>query len=85
MAENADPRPAAGTSAEAAGAGPGKKVRSKHHRTVMAPSQRAITGVLAWIDDAETANRTWARNLLAVLAMLVVLLLLAFRTGLLTD
>jgi hypothetical protein len=52
---------------------------------VTAPSQRAITGVLAWIDDAETANRTWARNLLAVLAMIVTLLLLAFRTGLLPD
>jgi len=83
MTENTHSAPAAGTCAEAAGARPGKKVQRKYHRKVTAPSPRAVTGVLAWIDDAETANRTWARNLLAVLAIIVALFLLAFRTGLL--
>jgi len=52
-------------------------------RGVTAPSPRAVAAVLAWIDAAEAANRTWARNLLEVLAVIVALLLLAFRSGLL--
>ena len=43
------------------------------------PSTRAIQGVLQWIDEAEAANGTWARNTLMVLSIFVVLVLLAVR------
>jgi hypothetical protein len=48
----------------------------------MPPSRRAISDLLEWIDEAQTAQRTWARNALLVVGTIAVLLWLALRLGL---
>jgi hypothetical protein len=44
---------------------------------VRPPSRRAINGLLKWIDDAEAAQRTWARNALVAVCVIAVLAWLA--------
>ncbi len=46
------------------------------------PSDRAVSGVLQWIDEAEASGRTWARNALVVIGLLLAVLWLALKTGL---
>lgn len=42
-------------------------------------------GVLEWVDRADRSNRTWARNVLTVLAALIVPLLAALKSGVITP
>ena len=61
------------------------KVWERKRPGVTPPSRRAIQDVVQWIDEAEIANRTWARNALIVVAVVVALVLLAARLGLLPQ
>ncbi len=56
--------------------------RGQKRRGVTWASDRAVSGVLQWIDDAEASGRTWARNALAVIGVLLALLVIALKTGL---
>jgi hypothetical protein len=48
----------------------------------MRPSSRAIGAVLEWIDEAHEDQRSWARNSLVVVAVLMGALLVALKSGL---
>jgi hypothetical protein len=49
------------------------------------PSRRAIGDLLEWIDDAHTAQRTWARNTLLLVSTIAVLVWVMLRLGLLPE
>jgi hypothetical protein len=83
MVENNDARPPRRTSAEPPAAASTSETRVKKRRGVGTVSPRRINDLLAWIDEAQNVHRTWARNALIVLGVVVVLLLVALRTGLL--
>ncbi|MHB0955467.1 MAG: hypothetical protein ACYC0X_03720 [Pirellulaceae bacterium] len=58
---------------------------SARRRGVRPPSRHVIYEVLQWIDEAEAAQRTWAKNALAVISMIATLVWVAMRLGLLSE
>ena len=62
----------------------GREVDAPHsidRRGAPRPSPRAIRQILEWVDHAHAAQRSWARNMLVVVLVLMAVLFLAMGLG----